>query len=121
MPKFQRQITTRFSAFQFKMMAHDEKHSDSSSSFKAHLQADEQRSAFNAADMSVRLREIDIAPFKEGDPLTLIVRLTDPWSGVCVSHFMKEGEWLFIDDLMGPATGEVMTDEQFRELGAVQV
>lgn len=121
MTVFERTVTSRLSAFQFKMIELSEREADSSPSVKAHYQADKQWAAFKAAEMPVNLGDLGFAHFHEDEPLTLAVTVSVPGYFGSVVHLMKLGDWLVVEPLKGSPRGEVLTDEQFRELGAVAV
>lgn len=121
MPKFKRQVTTSFAAFQFKMIELSRQKAASSPQTQADYHSEKQWAAFKAAEMPVNLRDIGLARFSEDTPPTLMINVSVPGLAGSINHFLKEGDWLFVDPRSEKMTGEVLTDEQFRELGAVQV
>lgn len=121
MPKFKRQITTSFSAFQFKRIELSEREAKLPSTKQSFVQSEKQWTAFKEAEIPVKLRDIGFAHFSEDKPLTLIVNISVPGLAGSFNHFMAEGDWLVIDPMGERASGRVISDERFRELGAVQV
>lgn len=121
MTTFERTVTSQLSAYQFNLIELDETVKNLSPAVRAHLQCDEQHTALKAAGLPVTIGGVEIARYAEGAGLTFAVTVGAPGYRGIELHQPELGEWLVIDPIVQKPFGVIMTDEEFKALGAIEV